>query len=110
MQHSFLSTARCGLNERPATEQKDFSSKRADASRYAPGELNEARTQLASADTAVTAQQMIRAERLADQSRAAAEFASAKTAAAKAKEVNEEMKRSTTTLIEEMQRSSGDKP
>jgi hypothetical protein len=53
---------------------------------------------------------MIAAERLAEQSRAEAELASAKAAAAKAKAVNDEMKRSTSTLIEEMQRSSGEKP
>ena len=83
---------------------------RADASRYAAGELGEARTKLASADTAVREERMIAAERLAEQSRAEAELASAKAAAAKAKAVNDEMKRSTSTLIEEMQRSSGEKP
>jgi hypothetical protein len=83
---------------------------RADASRYAAGELSEARTKLASADTAVREERMIAAERLAEQSRAEAELASAKAAAAKAKAVNDEMKRSTSTLIEEMQRSSGEKP
>src|ERR1039457_3676283 len=61
-------------------------------------------------DTAVREERMIAAERLAEQSRAEAELASAKTAAAKAKAVNDEMKRSTSTLIEEMQRSSEEKP
>jgi hypothetical protein len=83
---------------------------RTDASRYAPGELSEARTKLASADTAVKEQRMIMAERFAEESRAEAELASAKTAAVKAKAVNHEMTRSTDTLVEEMQRSSGDKP
>ena len=83
---------------------------RTDASRYAPGELGEARTKLASADTAVREQRMIMAERFAEESRAEAELASAKTAAVKAKAVNHEMTRSTDTLVEEMQRSSGDKP
>jgi len=50
---------------------------------------------------------MIRAERFAEESRAQAELASAKTAAVKAKAVNDEMKRSTGTLIEEMQRAGG---
>jgi Domain of unknown function (DUF4398) len=80
----------------------------ADASRYSGEELGEARTKLASADTAVKEQRMIMAERFAEESRADAELASAKSTAAKAKAVNEEMKRSTNTLIEEMQRS-GDK-
>ena len=83
---------------------------RADASRYAPAELSEARTKLASADTAVKEQRMIMAERFAEESRAEAELASARTAAVKAKAVNHEMTRSTDTLVEEMQRSSGDKP
>jgi len=83
---------------------------RTDASRYAPGELGEARTKLASADTAVKEQRMITAERFAEESRAEAELASAKTADVKAKMVNYEMTRSTDTLVEEMQRGSGDKP
>jgi hypothetical protein len=83
---------------------------RADASRYAPGELSEARTKLASADTAVKEQRMILAERFAEESSAEAELASAKAAAVKAKAVNNEMMRSTDTLVEEMRRSSGVKP
>jgi len=83
---------------------------RADAGQYAGGELGEARTKLASADTAVTEKNMIMAERLAEQSRAEAELASAKTAASKAKAVNEEMQRSTDALVEEMKRKSGEKP
>jgi hypothetical protein len=83
---------------------------RTDASHYAPGELSEARTKLASADSAVKEQRMIVAERFAEESRAEAELASAKTADVKAKAVNHEMTRSTDTLVEEMQRSSGDKP
>ena len=81
---------------------------RTDAGRYAAGELGEARTKLAYANTAVQEERMIAAAQLADQSRVEAEFASAKTAAVKAKVVNDEMKRSTGTLIDEMQRSSGD--
>ena len=49
------------------------------------------------------------AEQLAEQSRTEAELASARTDAAKAKLVNEEMSRSTDTLIDEMQRKAGDK-
>lgn len=83
---------------------------RTDASRYASGELSEARSKLASADTAVKQQRMLLAERFADESRTEAELASAKTAEVKARAVNDEMTRSTDTLVEEMQRSSGDKP
>jgi hypothetical protein len=50
---------------------------------------------------------MITAQRLAEESTADAELATAKTADVKANAVNNEMTRSTGTLIEEMQRSSG---
>lgn len=83
---------------------------RVEAGRYASGELAEARTKLASADTAVSEQRMPMAERLANESRVEAELASAKTADVKATAVNDEMRRSNGTLVEEMQRSSGDKP
>jgi len=82
----------------------------AEAGRYAPAELSEARTRLASADAAIREQRMITAERFADESRVEAELASAKTADLKARAVNDEMKRSNDTLIDEMQRNSGDRP
>ena len=78
-----------------------------EAGRYAPGELAEARNQLASAETAVSEKKMITAKQLAEESAAAAEFASAKAADAKANAVNDEMKHSTDTLIQEMQRNAG---
>jgi hypothetical protein len=80
-----------------------------DAGRFAAVELSEARDHLLSADASVKAEKMIVAERLARQSLAQAELASAKTKAAKANAVNDEMKRSTGTLIDEMKRSSGDR-
>jgi hypothetical protein len=92
-----------------AAKQAIAAAEQADAGRYATGELSDARSRLASADAAVAEKKMVVAERFADQSRADAELASAKTAAAKAAGVNDEMKRSTGTLIDEMQRSSGDK-
>lgn len=82
--------------------------RRANAGKFAPEELGEARTRLASANEAVTNKKMVEAERLADQSRADAELASAKTTAVQAKAVNEEMSKSTATLVEEMQRNSGE--
>ena len=92
-----------------AAQQAISNAERADAGQYAAGELGAARTKLASADAAVTARKMIVAERFANESRAEAELASAKTASAKANAVNNEMKHSTETLIQEMQRNSGDK-
>ena len=93
-----------------AAQQAISNAERAEAGRYAAAELGESRTELASADRAVADQKMILAERFADESRVEAELASARTAEVKAKAVNDEMKRSTSTLIEEMQRSSGEKP
>lgn len=81
---------------------------RTDAGRYAASELGEARAKLASANAAVLEERMIAAAQLADQSRVEAELALARTAAAKAAMVNEETKRSTETLIDEMQRNVGD--
>jgi hypothetical protein len=72
--------------------------------------LSEAHTKLTSAETAITEKKMVMAEQFADQSRAEAELAAAKTSAIKANAVNDEMKRSNGTLVDEMKRSSGDKP
>ena len=80
----------------------------AEAGRYAPHELSAARANLAAANSAVSAARMVTAQRLADESTADAELATARTADVTANSVNREMKRSTATLIEEMQRSSGD--
>jgi hypothetical protein len=74
---------------------------------YASPELAEARTKLVAARDAVTHEDMLRAQRLAEQSRADAELASAKSEAVKAKAVNDEMKKSTDTLKQEMQRNTG---
>jgi len=93
-----------------AARQAISDAERAEAGRYAAAELGEARIKLASADTAVSEQKMTTAERFADESRTEAQLASAKTADVKAKAVNDEMSRSTGTLIQEMQRNSGDKP
>jgi hypothetical protein len=93
-----------------AAKQAISNAERDDASRYAAEELSSARTRLASADAAVMEREMILAERFARESRAEAELASAKAAATKANAVNDEMRRSTGTLVEEMQRNSGDKP
>jgi hypothetical protein len=93
-----------------AAQQAIAAAERSEAARYAPGELSEAHTKLALADTAVTERKMVVAEHFADQSRAEAELASAKTSAAKANAVNDEMKRSNGTLVDEMKRGAGEKP
>ena len=91
-----------------AAELAISNAERTDAGRYAATDLGEARTKLASANTAVQDKNMVAAARLADQSVAEAELASARTASVKAKAVNDEMKASTGTLIDEMQRNSGE--
>jgi Domain of unknown function (DUF4398) len=93
-----------------AAQDAISNAERVEAARYAAGELGEARTRLASAQVAVSEQKMILANRLADESRAEAELASAKTAEAKASSVNADMKRGTGVLVEEMKRGTGDKP
>jgi len=77
------------------------------AAEYAPAELGQARDELAAARTAVQQEQMVVAKRLAEQSRAGAELASARTAAAKAKAVNDETRKSTEAIKQEMQRNPG---
>src|SRR6185437_5884122 len=71
----------------------------AEAGRYAPADLSDARVHLASADNAVMAQRMKTAQRFAEESTADAELATAKTADIKSNAVNSDMKRSTATLI-----------
>jgi len=77
------------------------------AAEYAPAELSLAREELASARTEVGRENMILAQRLAEQSRAGAELASARTEAAKATAVNAEMRKSTEAMQQEMQRNPG---
>lgn len=78
---------------------------RADASRYANPDLTDARDKLAQANAAVTAEDMILADRLAKQSRIAAELALARTETTKAKDVNEELIKGIDALNDEMMRA-----
>jgi hypothetical protein len=82
----------------------------ADAGRYAAPELSDARERLAAANSAVDQKMMPAAQRLAEESRVDAQLAFSKAERAKAVAVNDEMKHSNSTLIEEMQRKSGDQP
>ena len=75
-----------------------------DARRYAGAELDEANQKLTLAEKAVAAEDMILAERFADESTIMAQLAAARTEALKAETINEEMRRSATALTEEMQR------
>lgn len=80
---------------------------RARAMEYAAPELSEARQQLAAARNAVQVEEMLRAQRLAEQARANAELAVAKAEVPKARAINEEMQKSIDALKQEMQRNSG---
>jgi hypothetical protein len=82
-----------------------LNAEKADAAQFASGDLGEAREKLALADDAVRNEDMLVADRLAQESRVQAELASARTAAAKAVSVNDEMRRGADALAEEMQRS-----
>jgi len=81
---------------------------KADAGRYAGPVLNEARQKLVQADNAVKDERMVQADRLAHQSRIAAELATAQTETAKAEAVNLELSKSLDALNEELNRP-GDK-
>jgi hypothetical protein len=92
-----------------SAEQAIANAERVEAATFAAVDLGEARSKLAAAQKAVSEKEMIAAAQLADESRAAAELAAARTAAAKAAAVNKDIKRGTDTLVEEMQRKTGDK-
>lgn len=76
-----------------------------DGRQYAGSELDEAQQKLEMAESAVDEQDMVEAERLAREAQVTAELASARTAAAKAAEVNREMGRGAEALTEEMGRT-----
>jgi hypothetical protein len=91
-----------------AAQQAIFNAERVDAATNSPVELGEARGKLSAAQHAVEAKNMLMAGQLADEARAEAELAAARSGAVKADAVNQDMKKNTQTLIEEMQRKTGD--
>lgn len=90
-----------------AAETAIASAEQARVAEYASLELSEARSKLTAARSEVKKENMVLAERLANESRVNAELASARTEAAKAAEVNDEMKASTQDIKQEMQRNTG---
>jgi len=92
-----------------AARQAITNAESAEAPRYAAAELASSRSKLLEANSAVTAKNMVTADRFAEESRVEAEFATAKALSAKATLVNDEMRTSTSALVEEMNRKSGDK-
>jgi hypothetical protein len=94
--------------ELQAAELAIKDAERARVSEFASAELSEARDKLRAANSAAQQEKMVVAQRLAEQSRADAELASAKAEAARAEIVNEEMRKSINTLKHEMQRNTGE--
>jgi len=74
------------------------------ASRYARSELDEARQKLNDAELAVDAEEMVKAQRHAEEARVSAELATARANADKAEEINREVTRGNEALIEELRR------
>ncbi|MFO1388455.1 DUF4398 domain-containing protein [Cellvibrio sp.] len=74
---------------------------------YASPELVEARKYLADARTEISEKNMTRAARFAQRAQLNAELATAKTAAVKAKEVNDELQKGTSVIKQELQRNEG---
>ena len=77
---------------------------------YAALEIRTAREKLDAAEDAVQKEEMVQAERLANESRVSAELAQARSKAARAKVDSEEMKQTIETLKEESQRAAGGHP
>lgn len=94
-------------NHMDAARQAIAGAEQSDARQFAGAELDEARQHLTRAERAVAANEMIAAERLAQEAHVAAELASARTESAKAEQINREMRRSAEALRDEM-RPTGD--
>ena len=91
-----------------AAQQSIANAERVEAGTHAAVELGEAREKLLAAQRAVNDKQMLAAGRLADEARAEADLAVAKTGVAKATAVNADLERNNAALVEEMQRKTGD--
>src|SRR6476659_9979524 len=91
-----------------AAQQAIAAAERDEAATHASAELGAAREKLSAAQNAVTEKKLVVAAQLADEARADAELAAARSSAIRADAVNQDMKHSTATLIEEMQRKSGE--
>lgn len=97
--------------ELAAAEQAILTAEQARVNTYAASELTQARQKLQDARAAVVQKDMLQASRLAQQSKLDAELALARAGAAEAIAVNNEMKKSTEILQQEMLRNqSGVKP
>jgi hypothetical protein len=91
--------------ELQAAEQAILTAEQARVNTYAATELAEARQKLQDARAAVLQKNMLQASRLAQQSKLDAELAIARAGAAETQAVNDEMKKSTDILKQEMLRN-----
>jgi hypothetical protein len=92
-----------------AAEQAIATAEQARVADYASLELSQAREKLAAARRAVHKEEMLVAQRLADEALVEAQLATAKASEVKARKVNEDMQESTRTLILEMDRDAGNR-
>jgi len=90
-----------------AAESAIAHAEQAQVADYSSPELVEARKDLAAAKAEIANKNMTTAARLAQKAELNADLAAAKAAAVKAKTVNDEMKKSTTVIKQEMQRNTG---
>lgn len=111
-----LLLAACASQPVPPTQELQAaqfaiqSAEQARVGEHAALELGMAREKLAAAEAAVQDEDMPQATRLAEQSRAEAELAMARSQMTKARIVNQEMRDSTESLKQEMQRNTGVTP
>nr|WP_301003728.1 DUF4398 domain-containing protein [Arsukibacterium sp.] len=97
--------------ELDAAERAITSAEQAQVTRYTTTELNTARNELAAARSAVLAENMPQAARLAARARLSAELAMTQAELLKAQAVNKDMQQSIDALQQEAQRNlSGVKP
>ena len=89
-----------------AAEQAITSAERDKASEYASADLAAARDKLVKARAAIVAEEMVRAERLAQQAEVDAMLALAKTDEAKSRVINQQTQQSLDVLRQELQRNA----
>ena len=93
--------------EMSAAEQSMTDAEQARVAEYALPELQEARSKLAAARTAIKNENMLLAKQLAEQASVDIKLASAKAELAKAQAVNDDMHKNINVLKQEMNRNTG---
>lgn len=111
-----LAVAACASTPEPPTDALQAaqlaieSAEQARVADYAARDLGAAREDLAQARVAVQDEEMVRARRLAERSRASAELATARASEARNREINAELQKTIDALEQELQRNSGGRP